>query len=35
MVLWVWKDIKYRGVLRQQGSPIDGLFELTSVKVRS
>lgn len=35
MVRWVWDNIKYRGVLRQQGTALDGLFELTSVKVLS
>ena len=34
MVLWVWENKKYRGVLRQRGSATDGLFELTSVKER-
>ena len=35
MVLWVWDNIKYRGVLRQRGNPVDGLFELFNVKERS
>jgi hypothetical protein len=35
MVLWVWEGKKYRGVLRQRGNPVDGLFELVSVKERA
>ena len=34
MVLWVWEDKKYRGVLRQRGDAADGLFEIVNVKER-